>query len=60
MASYRYASRPSVGDAIAFDKGILSVPQNPVIPFVEGDGTGADNRPATRLGRFKSSPALPR
>lgn len=42
MASYRYASRPSVGDAIAFDKGILSVPQNPVIPFVEGDGTGPD------------------
>jgi isocitrate dehydrogenase len=42
MASYRYASRPSVGDAIAFENGVLRVPDNPVIPFVEGDGTGPD------------------
>jgi isocitrate dehydrogenase len=42
MASYRYATRPAVGDAIAFEKGVLSVPSNPVIPYVEGDGTGPD------------------
>ena len=42
MASYRYATRPSTGDAIAFDKGVLQVPDHPVIPFVEGDGTGPD------------------
>jgi isocitrate dehydrogenase len=42
MASYRYASRPPVGDAIAFEKGVLRVPDNPVIPFVDGDGTGPD------------------
>ncbi len=42
MGNYRYATRPSSGDAIAFDQGVLSVPNNPVIPFVEGDGTGPD------------------
>jgi isocitrate dehydrogenase len=42
MASYRYATRPATGDAIAFEKGVLSVPNNPVIPYVEGDGTGPD------------------
>ncbi len=42
MATYRFATRPSEGDAIAFDQGVLSVPNHPVIPFVEGDGTGPD------------------
>jgi isocitrate dehydrogenase len=42
MASYRYATRPAHGDVIAFEKGILNVPNNPIIPFVEGDGTGPD------------------
>jgi len=42
MASYRFATRPSEGDAIAFEKGVLQVPNNPVIPYVEGDGTGPD------------------
>ena len=42
MASYRFASRPSQGEAIAFEQGALKVPANPVIPFVEGDGTGPD------------------
>jgi isocitrate dehydrogenase len=42
MASYRYATRPATGDAIAFEKGLLKVPGNPVIPYVEGDGTGPD------------------
>src|SRR5687768_13523888 len=42
MASYRFASRPSEGEAIAFEQNALSVPNNPVIPYVEGDGTGPD------------------
>src|SRR3954470_20871170 len=42
MASYRFASRPSEGEAIAFEQNALEVPDNPVIPFVEGDGTGPD------------------
>src|SRR5207253_4878686 len=27
---------------IAFSNGVLSVPNHPIIPFVEGDGTGPD------------------
>jgi isocitrate dehydrogenase len=42
MASYRFATRPTSGEAIAFEKGRIRVPSHPVIPFVEGDGTGPD------------------
>jgi isocitrate dehydrogenase len=30
------------GDKISISKGKLNVPQNPVIPFIRGDGTGPD------------------
>jgi isocitrate dehydrogenase len=33
---------PPAGGTITIKDGILSVPDNPVIPFVEGDGTGRD------------------
>ena len=42
MASYRFASRPAQGEAIAFEQNALKIPNNPIIPFVEGDGTGPD------------------
>src|SRR5579863_7643022 len=29
--------------------GVLSVPPEPIIPFIEGDGTGVDIWPAARL-----------
>jgi isocitrate dehydrogenase len=31
------------------DQGILKVPDNPIIPYIEGDGIGRDIWPATRL-----------
>src|SRR6516165_6912298 len=31
------------------DDGNLSVPDQPIIPFIEGDGTGVDIWPAARL-----------
>ena len=34
--------RPSSGDPIAHSSRGLEVPTNPIIPFVEGDGTGPD------------------
>ena len=35
--------KPTSGDAITMSKdGVLSVPNNPIIPFIEGDGTGPD------------------
>ena len=30
------------GAKITIEKGKLKVPENPVIPFIEGDGTGPD------------------
>ncbi len=42
MASYTHAKVPAQGDRIEYVNGTLSVPSNPIIPFIEGDGTGAD------------------
>jgi isocitrate dehydrogenase len=33
---------PTRGERITYEHGVLNVPNNPIIPFVEGDGTGAD------------------
>jgi isocitrate dehydrogenase len=33
---------PAGGAKITIDNGVLKVPNNPIIPFIEGDGTGAD------------------
>ena len=39
--------KPTDGTAITVnDHGILSVPDNPIIPFIEGDGIGVDVTPA--------------
>ena len=38
---------PSFGDKITFKQGRLEVPDNPIIPFIEGDGIGTDISPAT-------------
>ncbi|HEY1952860.1 MAG TPA: isocitrate dehydrogenase (NADP(+)) [Gemmatimonadaceae bacterium] len=42
MTKYKFAKVPPRGDAIVYANGALSVPDNPIIPFVEGDGTGPD------------------
>src|SRR5882757_6675588 len=33
---------PPAGGKISISKGVLTVPDNPVIPFIRGDGTGRD------------------
>ncbi|CAH1222546.1 Isocitrate dehydrogenase [NADP] [Paenibacillus plantiphilus] len=33
---------PTEGQKITIDNGVLNVPNNPIIPFIEGDGTGRD------------------
>jgi len=33
---------PTNGDKITIKNGLLSVPDKPIIPFIEGDGTGPD------------------
>jgi isocitrate dehydrogenase len=42
MATYQFAKVPSSGERITYKAGVLGVPNNPIIPYVEGDGTGAD------------------
>jgi isocitrate dehydrogenase len=42
MAPYKFAKVPSDGERIGYEGGALRVPKNPIIPYVEGDGTGAD------------------
>lgn len=31
-----------MGQKIMVEAGVLRVPDNPIIPFIEGDGTGPD------------------
>ena len=41
--SYNYQNvKPPQGDKISIQNGVLKVPDHPVIPFIEGDGTGPD------------------
>ena len=42
MATYTHASIPASGERIEFADGVFRVPANPIIPFIEGDGTGPD------------------
>ncbi|HZS45747.1 MAG TPA: isocitrate dehydrogenase (NADP(+)) [Blastocatellia bacterium] len=42
MASYNGIPVPQDGGKIKIENGKVIVPDNPVIPFIEGDGTGRD------------------
>jgi len=42
MAAYKLSTVPANGERIEYIDGVLRVPDQPIIPFVEGDGTGAD------------------
>ena len=44
--AYDKITIPSEGDKINMKNGILEVPDNPIIPFIEGDGIGVDITPA--------------
>lgn len=48
MSSFNGVAVPSDGDAIQVEAGKFIVPNNPVIPFIEGDGTGPDIWKASR------------
>lgn len=39
---FRHLTAPSRGEKVTIQNGKLQVPNNPVIPFIEGDGTGPD------------------
>ncbi len=42
MSKYTHAKVPAEGAPIEYVNGELKVPANPIIPFIEGDGTGPD------------------
>ena len=43
---YKNIKIPESGSKISIENGILTVPDNPIIPFIEGDGIGVDITPA--------------
>jgi isocitrate dehydrogenase len=45
---YNGVAVPADGKAIGYSGGVLQVPDNPIIPFIEGDGTGRDIWKASR------------
>jgi isocitrate dehydrogenase len=44
---YEKITPPTVGQKVTFENGEPIVPDNPIIPFIRGDGTGVDIWPAT-------------
>jgi isocitrate dehydrogenase len=42
MPTYAKLVPPKAGEKITMHNGSLRVPDNPVVPFIEGDGTGPD------------------
>ncbi len=40
--TYKNVTIPSDGAAIAMKDGVMQVPDNPILPFIRGDGTGPD------------------
>ena len=43
--SYKKIKIPKKGEKISYKEGKLIVPDNPIIPFIEGDGIGVDITP---------------
>jgi isocitrate dehydrogenase len=48
VPTFQQLEPPADGDAITFDGSTLTVPDAPIIPFIEGDGTGPDIWRASR------------
>jgi isocitrate dehydrogenase len=49
MPGYQYARIPTEGEKIQSKNGVLVVPDEPIIPYIEGDGIGPDIWRAARL-----------
>ena len=48
MSTYRHAQVPTTGERITGSTAGLTVPDRPIVPFIEGDGIGPDIWAATR------------
>ena len=49
MPEYKNLTPPTRGEAITLSDGRLRVPSEPILPFIEGDGTGPDIWRAAQL-----------
>jgi isocitrate dehydrogenase len=49
MGKFKKIVPPSEGEKISVINGKLKVPDNPIVPFIEGDGTGPDIWCASKL-----------
>ena len=49
MIKYKNLKIPAAGQKIKVTKDKISVPDRPIIPFIEGDGIGRDIMPASQL-----------
>ena len=47
MPKFEKLTLPNEGEKITFNQGKPNVPNNPIVPFIRGDGTGVDIWPAT-------------
>ena len=47
--TFKVLSEPRSGSRIKMIDGKISVPKNPIVPFIEGDGTGPDIWRASKL-----------
>ncbi|WP_124726931.1 NADP-dependent isocitrate dehydrogenase [Staphylospora marina] len=48
MGRFEKLEAPARGEKITIQNGVLNVPDEPIIPFIEGDGTGPDIWAAAR------------
>ena len=49
MPKFEKLNLPTEGELITFNQGKPNVPNNPIVPYIRGDGTGVDIWPATQL-----------
>ena len=42
MPTFKDVTAPANGQTISISNGKLTVPDHPILPFIEGDGTGPD------------------
>ena len=49
MPKFEKLTLPNEGEIITFNQGKPNVPNNPIVPFIRGDGTGVDIWTATQI-----------
>ena len=49
MPNFEKLNLPTQGELITFNQGKPIVPNNPIVPYIRGDGTGVDIWPATQI-----------